>query len=320
MITKKTFPTFALIAILMFSLAPSSAFALTGEEEDALSQFNSYNPNARSSPGLAAPGADVPGHVGLELQLLVDISASVDDTEFDLQRDGYEAAFQSQVIKDAITFGCPEPNPTIPRNIAVQMIYWSNFEQQSIAVDWSVLASDADSDAFAALIAAADRPFPGKRTAIGSAINFGVPLFASNGIDGDRQVIDISGDGKTNDGDDTATARDDALAGGIEAINGIIISPADTPGLADFYTDNVIGGDNIPLAVAVDFTDFEPEIEDKILLELCPEKDVGGEFLSINTASLMIAGLSANALWILPALAGIAGVGIFVIRSRMNKD
>jgi hypothetical protein len=47
---------------------------------------------------------------------------------------------------------------------------------------------------------------------------------------------------------------------------------------------------------------------------------VAGELLPINTMSLFISGLFTNSFWMLPAVAGIAGTGAFVIRSRMHKD
>jgi len=47
---------------------------------------------------------------------------------------------------------------------------------------------------------------------------------------------------------------------------------------------------------------------------------VGGEFLPMNTTALLIAGLSANMILLVPIAAGIAGAGAYIIRSRMNKD
>ena len=47
---------------------------------------------------------------------------------------------------------------------------------------------------------------------------------------------------------------------------------------------------------------------------------VGGEFLSIDSTSLVLAGLQSSAIWMLPALAGIAGVGAYYIRTRMSKE
>ena len=46
---------------------------------------------------------------------------------------------------------------------------------------------------------------------------------------------------------------------------------------------------------------------------------VGGEFLPIDSTALMLAGLQTSALWILPAVAGLAGTGYYLIRFR-NKE
>jgi hypothetical protein len=47
---------------------------------------------------------------------------------------------------------------------------------------------------------------------------------------------------------------------------------------------------------------------------------VGGEFLPIDSTSLMLAGIQSSAVWMLPVLAGAAGAGAYYIRFRMNKD
>jgi len=46
---------------------------------------------------------------------------------------------------------------------------------------------------------------------------------------------------------------------------------------------------------------------------------VGGELLSIDSTALMLAGLQSSAIWMLPVLAGAAGVGAFYIKTRMNR-
>ncbi len=47
---------------------------------------------------------------------------------------------------------------------------------------------------------------------------------------------------------------------------------------------------------------------------------VGGEFLSIDTTALVLAGLQSSAIWMLPVIAGAVGVGAFYIKTRMNRD
>jgi len=47
---------------------------------------------------------------------------------------------------------------------------------------------------------------------------------------------------------------------------------------------------------------------------------VGGNLLPVDSTALMLAGLQSSAIWMLPVLAGAAGVGAFYIKSRMNKE
>ena len=51
-----------------------------------------------------------------------------------------------------------------------------------------------------------------------------------------------------------------------------------------------------------------------------PPDVVGGELLPIDTTALILAGLQTSAIWMLPVLAGAAGVGAFYIKTRMNKE
>jgi len=54
-------------------------------------------------------------------------------------------------------------------------------------------------------------------------------------------------------------------------------------------------------------------------LDYCVQ-NVGGSSMSIDTSALLIAGATANALWIIPTLAGIAGTGFYLVKFRMNKE
>jgi hypothetical protein len=53
--------------------------------------------------------------------------------------------------------------------------------------------------------------------------------------------------------------------------------------------------------------------------EGCDTTAVAGELLPLNTTSLFISGLFTNGFWMVPAVAGIAGAGVIVIRSRMHN-
>lgn len=199
--------------------------------------------------------------VDLELSLLVDISGSVTTEEFELQRTGYYNAFTNATIIDSIENGAIG-------KIAANLIYWAGDGSQAVAVDWTLIEDSTSANDFADDILAAARPFSGL-TAPGSAINFAFPGFASNEFNGTRLVIDISGDGAQNDGDDTSDARDAALLAGIDTINGITIT--DDLAVQDFYVQNVIGGTDAFHANTADFDGFGDAIEKKLLREIRPE-------------------------------------------------
>lgn len=206
------------------------------------------------SQGLATPVT----FVDLELQLLVDVSGSIDATEFALQRTGYANAFADAGIQSAIT------NGTIGA-IAVQLIYWSSGTQQSVAVDWTLLNSVGSANAFSAAVAAAGRPFD-NLTAPQSAMNFGAPLFFTNLFEGTRLVMDVSGDGGQNSGLSGTVGRDAALNAGIDTINGLVIGGSLS--VFNYYQSNVIGGTNAFLTTASSFTEFEGAIKTKIGREI----------------------------------------------------
>ena len=157
--------------------------------------------------------------VDLELVLSVDVSISVLDDEFMLQRSGYEQAFRDLSIIDLI----------IKRGgIAATLVYWSGFDEQEVVVDWRLISDSASSNAFADEIATTNRLFQWE-TGLAENMVFAANLFADNEFVGNRQVIDISGDGVDNSDDPSEPlqperARDIIVSGGVvDAINGLII-------------------------------------------------------------------------------------------------
>lgn len=212
---------------------------------------------------LTSPAAMHAQLVDLELSLLVDVSGSITATEFDLQRQGYADAFASTSLQNAILSTADGRLGSI----AVNLVFWAGETQQTEVVGWTLLDSAEAIDDFAAAIAVAPRTYPTRgRTAIGDALAFATPLFETNTFTSARQVIDISGDGATNDGSDTATARDAALAAGVESINGIVILGEE--GLQDFYTNSVVGGSGHFLRTATSFEVFGDAIADKLAFEI----------------------------------------------------
>jgi hypothetical protein len=208
--------------------------------------------------------------VDLEVILAADVSRSIDDAEFDLQRKGYAAALTDPRVLAAI-------RGRSGAAIGVCFIEWSGDEDQQVVVDWSEIRDEEDAGSVAAAILAAPRSFMG-RTSISAAIDFAVAHFATSKWQASRRIIDISGDGTNNSGRPVTEARDQAIARGV-TINGLAIindkpnlgySAHTQPpgGLPLYYRQNVIGGPNAFLLVVQDFNSFANAMANKLAKEI----------------------------------------------------
>jgi uncharacterized protein DUF1194 len=207
-------------------------------------------------PGAAAAGAG-PGGVDLALVLALDVSGTVSQGRFDLQRKGYAEAFASPELVDAI-------RSVEGRAVAVTLVEWSGARQQEQVLAWTLIVDEASSKAFARRISEMPRSFYG-RTSISEAIDFGSGLLANAPFPSARKIIDVSGDGPSNDGDAVAVARDKAVGMGL-TINGLPIV-ADEVGLDEYYARHVIGG---PDSFVIPVSRYE-EFADAILRKLVRE-------------------------------------------------
>jgi hypothetical protein len=208
--------------------------------------------------------------VDLLLVFAVDVSRSIDQDKFQLQRDGYASAITNPRVIEAIRSG---PH----HRIAVAFVEWSGIGDQKVVIDWTVIGDAASAQQFASALAEAPRSFQ-NRTSISGAIEFSMAQLDKAPFDAPRRTIDISGDGTNNAGRDVRVARDEAVGRGV-TINGLVIM-SEHPmswnaehtnpqgGLAKYYETNVIGGPGAFVMVAQNFNSFGQAIINKMIAEI----------------------------------------------------
>ena len=211
--------------------------------------------------------------VDVALVLLTDVSRSIDDNEFQLEKKGYVTAFTDPRVISAIQGG---PNG----RIAVAYVEFSSSDQVKTVVDWTTLSDTASAAAFADKLAAEPRSSYG-RTAISTGIDQSVALIQGGSFGDARKVIDVAGDGTNNAGRAIEEARDAAVAADI-TINGLTIindhpvsyiyAHVQPPGgLQNWYRENVTGGVGSFVLEVHDFNTFGEAMSRKLLNEIASD-------------------------------------------------
>jgi hypothetical protein len=223
-------------------------------------------------PPVAARAAD---DVDLLLVLAADVSRSIDETKFQLQRNGYAAAISDPRVLDAIRSG---------RNgrIGATFVEWAGVGAQHVVIDWTEIGDAASAKEFGDQLIEAPRSFAG-RTSISGGIEFALARLAAAPFNCVRRTIDVSGDGTNNDGRAATELRDQALAAGV-TINGLVIL-SDNPlpwnpehtnppgGLDNYYRNNVVGGPGAFVMVAKNFNSFGQAIIAKMIAEVSQNQE-----------------------------------------------
>jgi hypothetical protein len=216
------------------------------------------------------PPTRAAGDVDLALVLVADVSRSIDDSEFQLEKSGYRAAFTSARVLSAIQSG-PQGG------IAVAYVEFASAFEVKTVVDWTAIRDAASAEAFLTKLDAQPRSFWG-RTAISAGIDHAATMLAETGMGAARRVIDVCGDGTNNAGREASAARDDAVALGI-TINGLAIinehpiswtfAHVQPPGgLPNYYRENVTGGPGSFVMEVRDFAAFGEAMTRKLIAEI----------------------------------------------------
>lgn len=191
----------------------------------------------------------------IALVLAVDVSGSVDSAEFRTQMDGLAEALRDGAISEAL----------VTKRAAVQVIQWTGRGRQRVSVPWTHIRTFDDTDRLAAEIAADQRVWRNFSTAIGEAL-----LFARDSFDEvpecKRRVIDVSGDGRSNEGIEPRAVHGQMAAAGI-VVNGLAIEESDA-GLTGYYESDLITGAGSFAIRAAGFEDYPDRIKRKLLREV----------------------------------------------------
>ncbi|WP_413849271.1 DUF1194 domain-containing protein [Albidovulum sp.] len=193
----------------------------------------------------------------LALALGIDVSRSVDARDYAIQREGLLAALADRVIVDA--FLKPEDR------VALAVFEWSGQAQQDIVLDWTEVAGEADLARIRDRIAGHRRVADHLPTGLGAALDFGRTLL-DRAPDCLARTLDISGDGRSNDGrkPEEVYAAEDF---GETLVNGLPIGGHEAD-IAIYYRTRVIHGQGAFVEIARTQDDFPRAIRRKLEREL----------------------------------------------------
>lgn len=196
--------------------------------------------------------------VDLALVLAVDASASVSFDEFGLIASGTAAALRDPTVARGLLGG---------RHGAamLSLLLWSEAGQTDIIANWTRIASEEDVHNFAREVDNMPRTVPAGKTAIGEALLAALTLIARLPATAERVVVDVVGDGRSNDGIAPAPIRDRMILADI-TINGLCIL-RDEADLLEYYLANVIGGNGSFAISCANFIDFTEAMRRKLVRE-----------------------------------------------------
>jgi len=194
----------------------------------------------------------------IALILAVDVSGSVDRVEYNTQMQGLADGLRDGAVSEALVAG----------EAAVMVLHWTGSSRQMIAVPWTRIRSFDALEDFAARAEAAPRVWRNFSTAIGEALLYAETQFG--GVpDCKRKVIDISGDGSSNEGIPPANARPGLHEKGI-VVNALVIEGAE-PGMTEYFWENVILGEGAFVITANSYAEYPARMRRKLLREVAKQ-------------------------------------------------
>jgi len=194
----------------------------------------------------------------LHLVLALDVSASVNDEEFDLQRSGTAAALRAPSVAAAIS--------AAPGGVAIAIVQWSSITRQALGLDWVALHDPGDVAAYAGMVAEMPRRLPGGGTMIHSGLDFAAGMFPSAPGTARRRVIDLAGNGRADNLDRLQETRLRLAPQGI-TINALAIEELNND-LTRYYHRHVVAGPAAFVVTADEFEDITRAMQIKLYREI----------------------------------------------------
>jgi Ca-activated chloride channel family protein len=198
----------------------------------------------------------------IALMLAVDVSGSVDGREYRIQMDGLAAALTDRSVMSAL----------VASQAQIALMQWTGTGRQTVVINWTKITNTDDVHAFAFEVATVPRIWRDFSTAIGEAMALAVPYFAIVD-DCDRLVIDISGDGISNEGQAPHAVWPDLEAAGV-TVNAMVIQDTGFD-LTEWFESHVITGPGAFAVTANSFDEYPEQIIRKLYRELTTPLSMG---------------------------------------------
>lgn len=195
----------------------------------------------------------------LALVLALDGSASVTFEEFGLIAGGLAAALRDPAVSAGLVAG-----PAGASIVAV--LLWSGAEAQEVLIDWTRIDDETAARRFADDVENASRLVRAGSTAIGEALAACLRMLAAAPAQASRLVVDVAGDGRSNDGTPPGPVRDRMVEAGV-TINGLCILHEE-PDLLQSYEAEVIGGPGAFAIACADYDGFALAMRQKLVREI----------------------------------------------------
>jgi len=191
----------------------------------------------------------------IALALAVDVSGSVDAREYRIQMQG---------LADGLRHG-PVAEALVKARARLLLVQWTGDSRQVVSIPWADIHGFDQLESFALDVETAPRRWWQFSTAIGAALDFTKTQFADQ-TDCARQVIDVSGDGRSNEGIAPASLQRGFWQDGF-TVNALVIKGSE-PDLVSYFWENVVAGENAFVISADGFAAYPERIKLKLLREV----------------------------------------------------